>query len=158
MRSFLVLALTFALAACGSDTSAPSPTAWAGGTWYAVLMDGAPLPYRDSPGPTHLRVDSLRIAVLEWASPPSISVYPYVFSVYDSTRETQHFCMEGFGYGTITSNGLTTRPRGATTSIGGCHSSWVSLQLVRRGDSLVGTWMGKQVHLLKQAPASGLDQ
>ncbi|WP_461415712.1 hypothetical protein [Gemmatimonas sp.] len=145
-----------AVAACGGDSTGPGPgpaadAEWAAGTWVAVRMDGAPLPHRDATTYPYVQTDSLKVSVLVFGTTRSASVYPYARTFFSaSTNPTVLGCSESLGQVAISIAGLSTFATGATTSIGGCNTSWVNMTLTRKADSLAGTWQGRDVRFIKR--------
>ncbi|GAB1345000.1 hypothetical protein [Gemmatimonas sp.] len=145
------------LVACGeSSGTGPTPApgtdaAWASGTWVAVRLDGQPLPHRDAPTYPYLQTDSLKVSVLIIGTTRTASVYPYARSFFSaSTTPTALGCGEALAPVTILSTSLSTSAVGATTNIGGCNTNWVTMTLTRKADSLAGTWLGRDIRLVKR--------
>ncbi len=138
--AIFTISAVVALFGCHGSSTESNSNSWAGGTWVAVRMNGMPLPYQSGDQFPYTQTDSLIIHVLEWASPPSVSVFPYVNSYYSPGETRPIICAEGFGNGTITGTSLTIRANGPRTSIGDCGLIWVNMNLSRMGDSLAGMW------------------
>lgn len=149
MKRILAMGL-LALTACGGMTEPTNnPTAWANGTWVAVLYDGKPLPYLN--GANSLQQDSLKLIVLASTLPPTVGVYPYLsIDAPDGVAPPTFDCMEPHGVATISRAELSTRAQGARTEVGACNAEFVTFDFTRRGDTLVGVWSGKVVHLVKR--------
>lgn len=148
----LVILLGIVCGCRSADTAAPGlKTTWADGTWVVVRMNNQPMPYRDRGDTPYTITDSLTLTVIGWATPISVSVFPYVrlFSV-STLPPTTLSCAEPFGYGTLTDSTLTTRPSGVSTMIGNCNANWVTLSLRRRGDTLTGLWVRDTVQLVRR--------
>lgn len=147
----LVVGVLVAVWGCSSPSEPKGITrGWADGTWVGVRFNGASFPYRDGSSYPFTQYDSLIVMVIDWSSPPSASVYPYARVVSGPDRSERLVCAETFGLVTISPAGLATAPRGGTTQVGACNANWATVQGVRKGDSLVGTWLGKPVTLVRR--------
>jgi hypothetical protein len=125
------------------------PTAWANGTWVAVLYDGKPLPYLNSANA--LQQDSLKLIVTASTIPPKVGVYPFMsIDQPDGVAPPVLDCMEPHGVATISDVALTTRAQNVRTEVGACNADFVTFDLTRKGETLIGVWSGKVVHLVKR--------
>jgi hypothetical protein len=152
---FAMPALLLALvAACGSDSTAPNPAAWATGTWVAVLANGKPLPFRDSQTYPYVQYDSL--VIIAYASPrgPEYSfagVFPSATLYFSSTvAPSQIICSDPGTTLLADATEFATLAKGTRTLIGNCNVAWVNLTFRRAGDSLAGIWNGADIRLTRR--------
>jgi len=155
MKRVALLATMLLFAACAKKDSVTGPSsaeAWASGEWVATSMSGAPLPYRNAQTFPYLTYDSLDVFVnIIGDSPPSASVFPYsTLHFANGTTPTPILCSEALGPVTITSSTVVTGASGTVTNGGGCNPSLVTFDFTRSGNTLVGTWAGVSVVLIKR--------
>ena len=154
MKRSMTIFLTAALVACSKDAAGPAPASWANGIWRASRMNGQPLPYRDAATYPYLQMDSLLLFIFD---PPlgghAGDVFPSETLFFSATlTPTPILCWDDDLAVTVTAGGLTTHAKGAVTTGGGCNVSFAAFNLTRAGDSLVGTWNGATVAMVKGGP------
>ena len=151
MKCFALALLWCSAVACSSSgsTAPAAPDAWAQGTWVAVRMNAAPLPFRNSPNFPYIQYDSLTVSVLFAGTSRAAAVYPNQTLFFSANAAPSPIICDGaLGSVIIGATTLSTRPTGLFTSIGGCNSSFVTFDFTRLGDSLAGTWAGVSVRLV----------